>query len=69
MGLVPPALHGALRPISVIIQVTRHCNYRCQFCIVNELVTDADGSQAISLAEFSARPSRGRSSPGASSSA
>jgi MoaA/NifB/PqqE/SkfB family radical SAM enzyme len=51
--LVAPLLrHRWLRPISVGLQLTRHCNYRCTFCTVNDLVADGDGTTALTLDEF-----------------
>lgn len=44
--------HRWLRPISVALQLTRHCNYRCSFCNVNDLVSDGKGTEALSLGEF-----------------
>lgn len=52
-GLIAPALrHRHLRPISVALQLTRHCNYRCMFCTVNDLVSDGDGTSAVTLVDF-----------------
>ncbi|HYD50223.1 MAG TPA: radical SAM protein [Terriglobales bacterium] len=51
--LIAPRLrHRLLRPISIGLQLTRHCNYRCEFCTVNGLISDGDGAGALSLAEF-----------------
>ncbi len=52
-GLAAPVLrHRWLRPVSIGLQLTRHCNYRCAFCTVNDLVTDGDGTSALTLEEF-----------------
>lgn len=52
-GWIAPRLqHRWLKPVSVALQLTRHCNYRCEFCTVNELVSDGDGSNALTVAEF-----------------
>jgi len=53
VGLWPRTLVHTMRaPQTIILRLTSHCNYRCQFCHVNELITDADGSDAMTVEEF-----------------
>lgn len=53
LGLIDPRVtHRWLKPVAVILQVVRHCNYRCKFCLVNELVSDGDGATGITVEAF-----------------